>query len=116
MMRLNQAIFRTTLIALIVGGTLQLHGCSVVGLGDDGRGKTLADLPAAKLPDANAKVATLDMARIEQSYQRALSVAEEPALRQQIMVRLADLEMARSEKAQLNATDVRRGYDKPIAM
>jgi TolA-binding protein len=95
---------------------MHLQGCSLVGLGDDGRGKTLADLPVAKLPDAKAKVAVIDMARIEQSYQRALSVAEEPALRQQIMVRIADLEMARSEKAQLDAGDTRRHYDKPIAM
>ncbi|MCE3252004.1 MAG: hypothetical protein K0Q67_1014, partial [Cellvibrio sp.] len=56
MMHLNQAMFRITLIALIVGGVVQLQGCSMVGLGDDGRGKTLADLPAAKLPDAKAKV------------------------------------------------------------
>ena len=116
MMHLNHAIFRHTLIALAVSAVLQLQGCSMVGLGDDGRGKTLADLPAAKLPDAKAKVAVLDMARIEQSYQRALSVAEDPALRQQILVRLADLEMARSEKAQLDASDMRRHYDKPIAM
>ncbi len=116
MMHLNHAILRHTLIALAVSAVLQLQGCSMVGLGDDGRGKTLADLPAAKLPDAKAKVAVLDMARIEQSYQRALSVAEDPALRQQILVRLADLEMARSEKAQLDASDMRRHYDKPIAM
>ncbi|EIK46816.1 tetratricopeptide repeat domain protein [Cellvibrio sp. BR] len=95
---------------------MQLQGCSYVGLGDDGRGKTLADLPEAKLPDSKAKVAVLDVARIEQSYQRALSVADEPKLRQQILVRLADLEMARSEKAQLDATDMRRFYDKPVAM
>jgi len=116
MMHLNSLLFRYTLMALAVSAVLQLQGCSMVGLGDDGRGKTLADLPAAKLPDAKAKVAVLDMARIEQSYQRALAAAEEPALRQQIMVRLADLEMARSEKAQLDATDMRRHYDKPIAM
>lgn len=116
MMHLNSSLFRSTLMALAVSAVLQLQGCSMVGLGDDGRGKTLADLPAAKLPDAKAKVAVLDMARIEQSYQRALAAAEEPALRQQIMVRLADLEMARSEKAQLDATDMRRHYDKPIAM
>lgn len=116
MKHLNHAVFRRTLIALAVSAALQLQGCSVMGLGDDGRGKTLADLPAAKLPDAKAKVAVLDMASIEQSYQRALSAAEDPALRQQIMVRLADLEMARSEKAQLDATDMRRFYDKPVAM
>lgn len=116
MMHLNPSLFRHTLIALAVSAVLQLHGCSVIGLGDDERGKTLADLPAAKLPDTKAKVAVLDMARIEQSYQRALSSAEDPALRQQIMVRLADLEMARSEKAQLDSTDMRRHYDKPVAM
>ena len=107
---------RLSLIALIVAAHTQLQGCSMVGLGDDGRGKTLADLPAAKLPDSETKVAVVDVARIEQSYQRALAVADEPALRQQILVRLADLEMSRSEKAQLDATDVRRFYDKPVAM
>lgn len=104
------------LLGLIIIAGMQLQGCSYVGLGDDGRGKTLADLPEAKLPDSKAKVAVLDVARIEQSYQRALSVADDPKLRQQILVRLADLEMARSEKAQLDATDMRRFYDKPVAM
>ncbi len=104
------------LLLVLTIAALQLQGCSYIGLGDDGRGKTLADLPAAKLPDAKAKVAVVDVARIEQSYQRALSVAEDPKLRQQILVRLADLEMTRSEKAQLDATDMRRFYDKPVAM
>lgn len=92
-----------------------LQACSLVGMADE-RGKTLADLPDAKIPTGKAKVEVLDIARIEQSYQRALTVAQEPALRQQIMVRIADLEMARSEKAQLDATDARRHYDKPIAL
>lgn len=104
------------LTAIMMAGTTQLQGCSFVGLGDDGRGKTLADLPEAKLPDVKAKVAVVDIARIEQSYQRALNVADEPKLRQQILVRLADLEMTRSEKAQLDATGVRRFYDKPVAL
>lgn len=104
------------LLGLIIIAGMQLQGCSYVGLGDDGRGKTLADLPEAKLPDSKAKVAVLDVARIEQSYQRALAVADDPKLRQQILVRLADLEMARSEKTQLDATDMRRFYDKPVAM
>ncbi|WP_231591758.1 tetratricopeptide repeat protein [Cellvibrio sp. pealriver] len=116
MKHLNQPLFRISMLALLVSGLIQLQGCSVVGLGDDGRGKTLADLPAAKIPDGKAKVEVVDMARIEQSYQRALAAAEDPALRQQIMVRLADLEMARAEKAQLDASDLRRFYDKPVAM
>lgn len=112
----KRVFFRLIFLSFVMSALVQLYGCSLVGLGDDGRGKTLADLPAAKLPDAKTKVAVIDMARIEQSYQRALSVADEPALRQQIMVRIADLEMARSEKAQLNASDTRRYYDKPINM
>lgn len=95
---------------------IMLQGCGFAGLSDGGRGKTLADLPKATLPDTNSKVAVLDVARIEQSYQRALTVADEPKLRQQIMVRLADLEMSRSEQAQLDATEIRRFYDKPVAM
>ncbi len=113
---INKTLQQAGLIALIITGACQLQSCAMVGLGDGARGKTLADLPDAKIPDAKTKVQVLDMARIEQSYQRALSVAQEPALRQQIMVRIADLEMARSEKAQLDATDTRRQYDKPIAL
>lgn len=116
MKHLNKSLSHFSLLAIVVGSLMHLQGCSVVGLGDDGRGKTLADLPAAKIPDGKAKVAVVDMARIEQSYQRALAVAEDPALRQQIMVRLADLEMARAEKNQLNAAELRRFYDKPVAM
>lgn len=107
---------RLCLLTLVIAANMQLQSCSVIGWGDGERGKTLADLPDAKIPSAKTKVEVLDMARIEQSYQRALAAAQEPALRQQIMVRIADLEMARSEKAQLDATDTRRQYDKPIAL
>lgn len=116
MKNLNCSFRKISVLALIIGATWQLAACSTLGIGDDGRGKTLADLPDAKIPNAKTPVAVLDMASIEQSYQRALAVAQEPALRQQIMVRLADLEMVRSEKSQLDATDTRRQYDKPIAM
>lgn len=106
---------RISFVGLVIASVCQLQGCNHIGFGDD-RGKTLADLPEAKIPSGKAKVEVLDITRIEQSYQRALAVAEEPALRQQIMVRIADLEMARSEKAQLDAADTRRQYDKPIAL
>jgi TolA-binding protein len=91
-------------------------GCSWFTSDDDGRGNTLAELSDAKKPDAKIKVQIIDMDRVEQSYQRALAVAEEPSLRQQILVRLADLELARSEKNQLDATEVNRFYEKPVAM
>ena len=112
----HRSLRSITLTSLALAGVLACSGCSWVGGGDDGRGKTLAELPSAKLPDTKAKVSLVDIDRIEQSYRRALAVAEEPQLRQQIMLRLADLEMLRSEQAQLDATDVRRFYDKPVAM
>lgn len=113
---LSRRLQRLSQLTLLWMAITQLPSCTSLGLGDEGRGKTLADLPPASLPDNTQAVAVRDMASIEQSYQRALSVAETPALRTQIVLRLADLEMARSERAQLEATEVRRFYDQPIAM
>lgn len=92
-----------------------LAGCHMFGP-DKNVGKTLADLPAATLPDAKSTVAVIDNKKIEESYQKALSAAEDPILRQQILARIADFEMARSEQAQLNAADSGRYFDKPIAL
>lgn len=77
---------------------------------------TLEGLPPAELPKGNPEVAVIDIDRIEASYRRALTVAESPALRQQILVRLADLEMTRSEQQQYAATEAGRHFDRPIAM
>jgi TolA-binding protein len=85
-------------------------------LSNDDRGRTLADLPKPKKPDNKRQIEVQSISTIEQSYQRALSAAEEPVLRQQIKARIADLEMIRSEKEQLNAGDAGRHYDKPIAL
>lgn len=92
-----------------------LVGCNMFSP-DKNAGKTLADLPPASLPDAKSTVAAIDNRKIEASYQKALSAAEDPILRQQILARIADFEMARSEQAQLNATDNGRYFDKPIAL
>lgn len=91
-----------------------LSGCGLFG-GTEREG-TLAQLPPATLPNAAKTVDVIEIDRIEASYRKALAVAEEPALRQQILLRLADLEMARSEREQLAADDLRRFYDRPIAM
>lgn len=99
----------------LLGSALLMSGCGLFGNGSE-RTHTLAELPAAKLPDGARKVEVIDIDRIESSYRKALAVAEEPPLRQQIKLRLADLEMARSEQEQLNATDIRHFYDRPIAM
>lgn len=115
MKTLNRLFAQPLAVLGLAASAVLLSACGVIG-GGDGRGRTLADLPDAKKPDSTKRIDVVEMSRIEQSYQKALGAAEEPALRQQIMVRLADLEMMRSEKAQLAATDVRRFYDKPINM
>ena len=95
--------------------SLLLAGCHMFSANHD-TGKTLADLPSATMPDAKNTVAVVDNKKVEASYQKALAAAEDPVLRQQVMARIADFEMARSEQAQLNATDSGRYFDKPIAL
>lgn len=94
---------------------LILSGCGIFG-GDRHLGKTLADLPPAVLPSEAEplKPATLD--QIEESYRAALDVATEPQLRHRILVRLADIEMARSEDRQLTEAEERQHFADAIAM
>jgi tetratricopeptide (TPR) repeat protein len=94
--------------------SLLLASCQMLG-GDD-KGKTLADLPTATMPDAKSTVTIVDHQKIETSYQKALAAAEDPILRQQIMARIADFEMARSEEKQLNSNDSGRYFEKPAAL
>jgi TolA-binding protein len=79
-------------------------------------GKTLADLQPARLPDTDAAVPKVSLDDIEASYRRALQVAENEAVRRQILVRLAGLEMIRSEHEQLNATGRGRFFNGAIAL
>lgn len=99
------------LIPLVL--VIHLSGCSVLGKSGE---KTLADLPPPKIPDAKSKVAVVDRAKISDSYKKALDSAEDPVLRQQILARIADFEMSRSEQAQLAAGDTGRYFDTPIAL
>jgi tetratricopeptide (TPR) repeat protein len=96
-------------------GSCLLSGCGILSERDEAF-KTLAELPTAKLPRSDVRVAVIDIDRIESSYRKALEVAESPTMRQQILLRLADLEMTRSEQQQFAATEMRRFYDRPIAM
>src|SRR5690554_3166518 len=94
---------------------VNLGACGVMN-GADQKRTTLADLPEAKAPNIAKKVALIDVDRIEASYRKALAAAEDPALRQQIKLRIADLAMSRSEQAQLDAVTMERFYDQPIAL
>lgn len=99
--------------AALLASLVLLNGCSLFS--GDNR-KTLADLPPATLPNAQSKVAVIDRPKIEESYQKALASAEDPILRQQIMARIADFEMVRSEQQQLEAADTGHYFEKPIAL
>jgi tetratricopeptide (TPR) repeat protein len=102
-------------ISPLICTSLLLAGCHIFS-SDRQVGKTLADLPPANMPDAKNIVVVIDNKKIEASYQKALNAAEDPVLRQQIMARIADFEMARSEQQQLNANDSSHYFDKPIAL
>jgi len=102
--------FSVCLLASLLGIT----ACSFFS--EDNRGPTLADLPQAKKPENKRQVEIQSVATIEQSYHRALDAAQDPVLRKQIQVRIADLEMIRSEQDQLNATDAGQHYEKPITL
>ncbi len=68
-------------------------------------GPSLADLEEAEIPDDPMPVPQVPLDVIEDSYRAALAVANDPDTRQRILVRLADIEMARSENRQLEATE-----------
>ena len=92
---------RKTLVALALCATLLMLGCSVFKQNISDLGPTLADLGDAQLPENMEPVAVVSRAEIEAMYRSALAVAKDPELRQQIKVRLADIEMARSEDEQI---------------
>lgn len=108
-----KSLSRTGLHLCLIGALLGVTACGFIS---DDRGPTLAQLPKAKKPDTKRPISVQSISDIEQSYQRALTVAQDPALRQQIQARIADLEMMRSEQAQLSANEAGRHYDKPIAI
>jgi TolA-binding protein len=104
---------RINLFACLLGTLLSITACSFMG---DDRGQTLADLPKPKKPENKHTIDVQSITNIEQSYQRALVAAQEPALRQQIQARIADLAMVRSEQEQLNSNEAGQHYEKPIAL
>lgn len=93
-----------------------LSACSWLGGNQRPFGPTLADLPAAQLPPAAEPVAPATLDQIEESYRAALDVAAAPELRHRIQVRLADIEMARSENRQLSQAEQQEHFRDAIAM
>ncbi|WP_018416882.1 tetratricopeptide repeat protein [Teredinibacter turnerae] len=103
------------LIALAVA-VHTLAGCAWLGLGEPNYGKTLADMSEAEIPSDPMPVEPTTMDQIEDSYRAALDVATDPAVRHQILVRLADLEMKRSEQEQLDAQTQKEFFGDAVSM
>ena len=105
-------------LLLCAGGlTLVLASCAwLAGPEEDYVGDTLDDLKPARMPDVEATVPTLALEEIEEAYHRALDVAENEEVRRVILVRLAGLEMVRSEQNQLNAEDTGEFFNNAITM
>lgn len=95
---------------------LHLSSCSFFRVFEPPSGPTLADLEPAEMPQDLRPVAPVKIDQIEASYRSALEVAEDPGVRRQIQVRLADLEMIRSEDRQLTAAEEEAYFDGAVDM
>jgi len=104
-------------LIISLAALLVLQGCAwLAGPEDDYIGSTLDDLKPARMPDLEATVPSLSIEEIEEAYHRALDVAENEEVRRVILVRLAGLEMVRSEQNQLNAEQTGQFFDGAISM
>jgi len=96
-----------------LSSSLIMLGCShSPQLGDY---DTLADLPEPTVPAAEQGVEPQDPQQIEAHYRAALQMTRNPTLRHHIQLRLADLEMARSESAQQQARGLTEFFAEPIS-
>lgn len=110
----NAFVFNLLLCAALLTG---LSGCSWFMGGEPNYvGTTLSDLEPARMPNMDIEVPKVELSEIEESYRRALDVAENDEVRRKILVRLAGLQMMRSEESQLAATEAEAHFDSAIDM
>ena len=86
-----------------------LSSCSVFK--DDKPFKTLADLEQPKIEKQEVMpVPKVSLDELEDSYRSTLDVVKDPVVRHKILLRLADIEMARSEKTQVEGEELKESY------
>ena len=100
----------------ILSATLMLCSCSFFRVFEAPTGPTLADLEPAEMPQDLRPPRAASIDQIEESYRSALEVAEEPGVRRQIQVRIADLEMIRSEDRQLTTAEEEAYFEGAVDM
>ncbi|WP_370980684.1 tetratricopeptide repeat protein [Agaribacterium sp. ZY112] len=118
-------IFFLRKICWLIGCSLLLvlSSCSVLDSSEPKSYKnTIADLPAldeqeiANETEALQPLEPASLDEIEQSYRAALEVANDDELRHQIISRLADIEMAKSEDEHINAVEEKTFFDDAVLM
>ncbi len=77
-------------------------------------GRTLADLPPAEIPARAPEPLPVSLDEVAASYQSALEVVTDDSLRQSIRIRLADLEMAKSEDRQYAEAEQQTHFEDAI--
>lgn len=110
MKRLRQLTLATVIASVSACSIFEEH--SKVAMGP-----TLADVEPAVMPDPTKAVPEISLSEIEAYYQTALTTANRPETRRKILIRLAGLEMVRSEN-ELVESEVADGnyFDNAITM
>ena len=103
-------------LLLIIFLALVVASCGAYRNKGPNYGPTLADLEEAELPDDPMPVPQVTLDVIEDSYRAALDVANDPDTRHRILIRLADIEMARSEDRQIDAVEQGEYFQDAITM
>ncbi len=110
-------LHRARLPLAIAAATLMINGCTwLAGPEEEVIGATLADLQPARMPNLTQTVPSVSLEEIEESYQLALEVASDDEVRRKILIRLAGLQMMRSEQEQLDATEAGQFFTDTISM
>lgn len=99
---------------LLASAVAAITACSSVETIDPG--PTLADIQPAIMPNTDLPVPEVALSEIENYYRDALAVAQDSDTRRKILIRLAGLEMARSEQNLVDATEVSSFFGGAIAM
>ena len=99
--------------ALALALTMTIGACSST---PPPLGETLGDMAPATIPVEPMPVPKVALEQIEDSYRAALEVAQDPEMRRRILIRLADMEMARSEQRQVDSPQQQAIFDEAITL
>lgn len=105
---------RTPLRAgLLLAGGLLLTACATE---PPPLGQTISDMAPVTVPVEPMPVPRVALDQVEDSYRAALEVAEDPETRHRIKTRLADMEMARSERRQVDQAEQKAYFADAITL